>query len=168
MSNLIVIAFDNEYGAENTRDELEEMQKQELIKLDDAAVVIRKMDGKVKIKQAKNLVGIGTLGGAFWGTLIGLLFLAPWLGLAIGSITGALAGKFKDIGVDNDFIKEVGSSIAPGNSAIFLLVRQAVADKVIPGLAKFNGKIIKTSLTKEKEERLREAFSAEEEKVLVA
>ena len=168
MSNLIVIAFDNEYGAENTRDELVNLQKQGLIKLDDAAVVIRRMDGKVKIKQAKGLVGVGALGGAFWGTLIGLLFLAPWLGLAIGSVTGALAGKFKDIGVDDDFIKEVGSSIAPGNSAIFMLVRQAVADKVIPELAKFNGRIIQTSLSKEKEELLREVFSAEEEKVMVA
>ena len=167
MSNLFVIAFDNEYGAEQMRDALADMQKQELIKLDDAAVVVRKMDGKVKIKQATSLVGAGALGGAFWGMLIGLLFFAPWLGLAIGTITGGLAGKFTDIGVDDKFIKEVGNAIAPGNSAIFLLVRQAVADRVVPELAKFNGRIIQTSLSKEKEERLREAFSAEQEKVLV-
>ena len=168
MSNMFVIAFDNEYGADNMRDALGDLQKRELIKLDDAAVVVRKMDGKVKVRQAVSLVGVGALGGAFWGMLIGLLFLAPWLGLAIGSITGALAGKFRDIGVDDNFIKEVGSSIEPGNSAIFLLVRSAVADKVIPELKKFNGRIVQTSLSREAEEHLREAFSAEEERVAVA
>ena len=168
MSNLFVIAFNNEYGAEDMRDALVNLQKQELIKLDDAAVVIRKLDGKVKIKQATSLVGAGTLGGAFWGMLIGLLFLAPWLGLAVGAVTGGLMGKFRDIGVDDKFIKEVGNSISPGNSAIFLLVRSAVADRIIPELRKYNGKIIQTSLSKEAEEHLREAFSAEEEKVAVA
>lgn len=167
MSKMFVIAFDNEYGADNMRDALADLQKRELIKLDDAAVVIRKMDGKVKVKQATSLVGVGALGGAFWGMLIGLLFLVPWAGLAVGSITGALIGKFKDIGIDDNFIKEVGSSIEPGNSAIFLLVRQAVADKVVPELRKFNGRIVQTSLSKEAEEHLREAFSAEEEKVSV-
>ena len=113
-------------------------------------------------------MGAGALGGAFWGLLIGLLFLAPWLGLAVGAVTGGLAGKFHDIGIDDNFIKEVGGAINPGNSAIFLLVRQAVVDKVIPELRKFNGRIIQTSLSKEKEEKLREAFSAEEETVAVA
>lgn len=168
MSNLFVLAFDNEYGAENMRDALVNLQKRELIKLDDAAVVVRRTDGKVKVKQAVSLVGAGTLGGAFWGMLIGFLFLAPWLGMAIGAAAGAISGKLTDVGIDDKFIKEVGSSILPGNSAIFLLVRSAVADKVIPELRKFNGKLIQTSLSREDEERLRQAFSAEEEKVLVA
>ena len=168
MSNLIVIAFDNEHDAERVRDELGNMQKQELIKLDDAAVVIRKMDGKVKVKQATSLVGAGALGGAFWGMLIGLLFLAPWLGLAIGAAAGGISGKLIDTGVDDKFIKEVGNSISPGNSAIFLLVRKAVADKVIPQLARYKGRILQTSLSMEQEQKLRGAFSAEEEKVAVA
>jgi len=167
MSNLIVVAFDNEYEADEMRERLGDLQKRELIKLDDAAVVVRKMDGKVKVKQATSLVGAGALGGSFWGLLIGLLFFAPWLGLAVGAVVGGLAGKFTDIGVDDNFIKEVGNSIEPGNSAIFLLVRRSVADKIIPELSQFNGRIIHTSLSKEAEERLREAFSAEEEKVAV-
>lgn len=167
MSNLFVIAFDDEHSANDMESALGELQKRELIKLDDAAVVIRKMDGKVKVKQSRSLVGAGALGGAFWGLLIGLLFLAPWAGLAIGAATGGLMGKFTDIGIDDNFIKEVGASINPGNSAIFFLVRQAAADRVIPELAKFNGRIVQTSLSKEEEEQLRAAFSAEEELVTV-
>ena len=104
MANLIVFAFDNETEAERMRDTLVDMQKQEIISLQDAAVVIRKQDGKVKVKQAQSLVGVGALGGSFWGLLIGLLFLAPWLGLAIGAATGAVAGKLTDTGVDDKFI----------------------------------------------------------------
>lgn len=167
MSDLIVVAFQSETGAEQMRDKLIELQKQHLVTLDDAAVVVRREDGKVKVKQATNLVGAGALGGAFWGMLIGLLFFAPWLGLAVGAVSGALAGKFTDIGVDDKFIKEVGSTIEPGHSALFLLVREATTDKLMDRLESFKGeaKIIQTSLSKEDEAKLREVFSGHEEPV---
>ena len=162
MSQMVVFAFKDEKGAEQMRDELKALQKQQLITLSDAAVAVRKQDGKVKIKQATSLVGVGTLGGAFWGMFIGLLFFMPWMGLAIGAISGALAGKLSDVGVDDDFIKEVGAAIEPGSSALFLLVREATPDKVLDELTKFDAQVIRTSLTKEKEEALKAAFGAEE------
>jgi uncharacterized membrane protein len=162
MSEMIVFGFKTEIGAEEMRDSLGSLQKQQLLTLDDAAVVVRKADGKVKVKQAVDLVGQGALGGAFWGMFIGLLFLMPWMGLAIGAISGALAGKLSDVGVDDDFVKEVGAAIEPGTSALFLLVREATPDKVLDELTKFDAQVIRTSLTKEKEEALRAAFGAEE------
>ena len=92
MSTLVVLAFDNESGALDMRDELKRMQKEKIVKLDDAAVVIRGRDGKVKVKQAVSLVGKGVFGGAFWGMLVGILFVMPWLGLAVGAVSGALFG----------------------------------------------------------------------------
>ena len=162
MANLIVFAFDNETEAERMRDTLVDMQKQEIISLQDAAVVIRKQDGKVKVNQAQSLVGVGALGGSFWGLLIGLLFLAPWLGLAIGAATGAVAGKFTDTGVDDKFIKEVGENIEPGHSALFLLVTDATPDKVMDGLTDFNPKVYQTSLSEEDEAKLRAAFGEDD------
>ena len=162
MSDLIVLAFDNEKGAFQMRDKLFQLQKQHLIQLADAAVVVRKPDGKVKVKQAVSLVGSGALGGAFWGMLIGIIFWMPWLGLAIGAATGALSGKFSDIGVDDSFIKEVGATIEPGNSALFLLVVSATEDKVLDELKDFNATVLKTSLSNEGEAKLREAFGAED------
>ena len=85
MSDLVVFAFDNETGAADMAQAVKGLQKQELIRLEDAATVVRKQDGKPKVKQAQSLVGAGALGGSFWGLLIGLLFWAPWLGLAIGA-----------------------------------------------------------------------------------
>jgi len=99
------------------------------------------------------------LGGAFWGMLIGLLFWAPWLGLAIGAVTGAIAGKFSDVGVDDKFIKEVGAQIEPGHSALFLLVQSATQDKVLDEVKDFKATVIQTSLSDEQEAHLREVFS---------
>ena len=162
MANLIVFTFNNETEAERMRDTLVSMQKMELISLEDAAVVIRREDGKVRVKQAQSLVGAGALGGSFWGLLIGLLFWAPWLGLAIGAASGAIAGGMTDIGVDDKFIKEVGENIEPGHSALFLLVTDATPDKVMDGLCDFNPKVYQTSLSKEDEAKLREAFGEDD------
>jgi uncharacterized membrane protein len=162
MSQLVVFAFKDEMGAEQMRDALAGLQKLHLISLSDAAVVVRRQDGKVKVKQAVSLVGAGALGGAFWGMLIGLLFWAPWLGLAIGAAAGALGGKLSDVGVDDSFIKEVGNTIEPGHSALFLLIEDWTEDRVMEELTKFDAQVLQTSLSKEDEAKLRAAFGAEE------
>lgn len=138
------------------------LMKEELIDLKDAAIVIRKPDGKIKVKQATHLVGAGALGGAFWGMLIGLLFWAPWLGLAVGAVTGALLGATTDYGINDDFIKEVGAMIKPGGSALFLMISKWTEDKALDRLKKFNATIIRTSLSNEDEQKLKAAFGAGE------
>jgi uncharacterized membrane protein len=95
--------------------------------------------------------------------LIGLLFFMPWLGLAAGALGGAIGGKFTDVGVDDKFIKQVGNTIEPGHSALFLLVQSATADKVLPQLAKFDATVLQTSLSEENEAKLRDTFSAHDE-----
>jgi uncharacterized membrane protein len=161
MSSLVVLAFDNETGAEQLRDDLLQLQKEHLIGLEDAAVAVRNKEGKVKIKPVTSLAGAGALGGAFWGLLFGLIFFVPVFGMLVGAAAGALAGKYQDIGVDDKFIKEVGDTLQPGTSALFLLVREVVPDKVEDTLKKYkNVKVLKTSLTKEQEEKLRHAFAS--------
>jgi uncharacterized membrane protein len=163
MSELVVLAFDREEGASEMMSEISALQRQELIKLDDAAVVVRKLNGRVKVKQAQSLVGTGAVGGAFWGMLIGLLFLAPWLGAAIGAMGGALGGKMTDVGIDDKFIKQVGGTIQPGNSALFMLVRASTTERVLKRLQDFPGtSVLRTSLSEEQEAKLRAAFAAEE------
>ena len=158
MGNLVVLAFDNEAGAGQTVKEVEKLQKEQLIIVEDAAVVVRNKDGKAKIKQATSLAGVGALGGAFWGMLFGLLFFAPFLGMAIGAASGALFGKATDYGINDDFIKRVSAAIKPGNSALFLMVSEARVDKVVEKLKVYGGEIIHTSLSLEEEKALKEAF----------
>lgn len=118
------------------------------------------------VKQAVNLVGLeaasGGAFGAFWGTLIGLLFLNPLAGLltgaAFGAGAGALSGMLSDYGIDDDFIRSLGDTLEPGTSALFVLVRRATLDKVLPEVRPFGGKVIRTSLSMEQEARLRRAL----------
>lgn len=160
MSNLVVLAFPDQQGAARFSTEVQRMQKMNILKLEDAAIVTRELDGKAKVKQAQSLVGAGAFGGAFWGMLIGLLFWAPWFGLAVGAVSGALAGKFSDIGIDDDFIKSVGQQIEPGTSAMFMMVASSTPDRVLDEIRGHGQvKVLSTSLSKESEEKLREAFA---------
>lgn len=158
MSDLVVIAFDNEHTAFEMRAELAKMQKEYLIKMDDVVVVTKDDKGKPKLHQAVNLTAAGAVGGTFWGMLIGMIFLNPLLGAAVGAGAGALSGKLSDIGIDDNFMKELGESLTPGSSALFVLVRKATPDKVLAGLKQFKGKVIKTSLTKDEEDELRQVL----------
>jgi uncharacterized membrane protein len=158
MATLVVLTFKDQTGAEQMRDKLVGLQKQQLISLSDAAVVVRREDGKVKVKQAVSLVGAGALGGAFWGMLIGLLFFAPWLGLAIGAVSGAVGGALADTGVDDKFIKEVGNKIEPGHSALFLMMESWTEDKVLDEIQDFDAEVFQTSLSKEDEAKLKATF----------
>ena len=158
MSDLVVIAFDNEHTAFEMRAELAKMQKEYLIKMDDVVVVTKNDKGKPKLHQAVNLTAAGAVGGSFWGMLIGMIFLNPLLGAAVGAGAGALSGKLSDIGIDDKFMKELGESLQPGTSALFVLVRKATPDKVLEGLKQFKGKVIKTSLAKDEEDELRKVL----------
>ncbi|MFY7803901.1 MAG: DUF1269 domain-containing protein [Limnoraphis robusta] len=160
MSDLIAMSFDNEFKADEVLNTLAKLQKEHLIDLEDAAIVVKNAEGKVKLKQALNLVAAGAVTGGFWGLLFGTLFLSPLLGVAVGAATGALSGKASDIGVNDDFMKELGETLIPGTSAIFVLVRKATPDRVIEELKPFNGKILRTSLSADDEEQLKAALEA--------
>lgn len=159
MTELIVLAFDNDRTAFEVRDKLIDLQKTQIIKLADAAVAVRLPDGKVKIKQIVDLTADGALGGAFWGLLAGILFWMPLMGLALGTLLGALSGSMADYGVDDDFIQEVAKTIEPGHSALFLMVLQATTDRVVDEIKAWHPTVLRTNLSKEQEQKLRAAFS---------
>jgi uncharacterized membrane protein len=158
MSELVVIGFEDEHTAFAMRAELAKLQKEYLIDMEDVVVVTKDDKGKVKLHQAFNLTAAGAVGGAFWGTLIGLIFLNPLLGAAIGAGAGALSGKLRDIGISDKFMKELAETFKPGSSALFVLFRKVTPDKVLDQLKGFQGKILKTSLTADKEEELRKVL----------
>ena len=159
MSDLVVIGFDDEHTAFEMRAALVKLQKEYLIDMEDVVVVTKDEKEKVKLHQAINLTAAGAMGGSFWGMLIGMIFLNPLVGAAVGAGAGALSGKLSDIGIDDKFMKELGKTFTPGSSALFVLVRKATPDKVLEQLKGFKGgKVLKTSLTADKEEMLREVL----------
>ncbi|ESQ08871.1 MAG TPA: DUF1269 domain-containing protein [Chromatiaceae bacterium] len=165
MSNLVVISFPEEQLAFEMRAELVKLQKEYLIDMEDVVVVTKDAAGKVKLHQAVSLTSMGAIGGGFWGMLIGMLFLNPLLGAAVGAGAGALSGKLTDIGVNDQFMKELASHFKPGCSAVFVLVRKATNDKVLDALHSFQGKgkVLQTSLTKVEEAELRKVIEGDGE-----
>jgi len=158
MSNLVVIGFSDESTAFSMRAELIKMQKEYLLEMEDVVVVTKDEKDQVKLHQAVNLTASGAVGGSFWGLLIGFLFLNPIAGAAVGAGAGALSGKIADIGINDKFMKDLGETFTSGTSALFVLVRKATPDKVLEGLKGFEGKIIQTSLAKDREEELRKVL----------
>ena len=158
MANLIAIAYPDAATAEQVRAELGRASKEYLVELQDAVVVEHDADGKIKLHQAYSTTGVGAAGGAMWGGLIGLLFLAPVIGMAIGAASGALAGKMSDAGVNDDFMKQLGAKLPPGGAALIALGRSDAPDRVLERLAPFGGEVIQTSLSAEEEARLRSAL----------
>lgn len=157
MADLVVIAFQDQQTAFALRAELTKMQREYLIDMEDVVVVTKDEKGKIKLHQALNLTALGAVSGGFWGTLIGLIFLNPLLGAAVGAGAGAVSGALSDIGINNEMMKEFAESFKPGCAAVFVLVRKVTGDKVLAGLKEFSGKgkVLQTSLTKDKEDELR-------------
>ena len=160
MADLIVIEYDDMHQAEEVRLRLQKMQKDYLIDLADAVVAVKDEEGKVKLHQIHNLTASGAISGGFWGTLIGLIFLNPLLGMAAGAAAGAVGGALTDVGIKDNFMKEMASGFNNGTSALFVLVRKVTADKVLAELEGTGGKVLHTSLTHEQEDKLQAAISA--------
>jgi uncharacterized membrane protein len=160
MSTLVVIGYKDLYQAEEVRLKLWKLQKDYLIDLEDAVVATKDQAGKVKLQQAVNLTAVGAAGGGFWGSLVGLIFLNPLLGLAAGAAAGAVSGALTDVGIDDKFMKDLAATMQPGSSALFVLARRATPDKVLEELQGSGGTILQTSLSHDDEAKLQAALSA--------
>ena len=162
MATLTAWAFPGSGDAERAVEQLKALQAQQLVTIQDAAIVSWEIGAKKpKTRQLNNLAGAGALGGAFWGMLFGLLFFVPLLGAAVGAAVGALTGSMADVGIDDNFINGVKQRVTPGTSALFLLSSDAVVDRVKEGMGEFNGDLVASNLSADEEAKLREVFSEE-------
>jgi uncharacterized membrane protein len=162
MATVSVLKFPTAAGAESVLGQLATLQKDHLIKIHDAAIVSWPHGRKApKTRQLVNLVAMGTVGGLFWGMLLGIIFFTPLFGMAIGAAFGALGGAFRDYGIDDDFIKRVRTAVTEGTSALFLMTSDTVIDRVAEALKTTTFEIIATNLSSEQEQKLREAFAGD-------
>lgn len=173
MSELVCLAFKDSITADRELIELRAMEQAYVLDLEDAVIVVRDRNGKVHLKQCVDVFGGATTHGValgmLWGGLIGLLFMNPLAGL-LGSLAGGAGGGamtvaaneyglLNDYGIPDNFIKGLGNTIVPGTSAVFLLIRNFDQEKLSARISKYGGTILKTSLSREQEERLRTALA---------
>lgn len=159
MSDLVFIAFPTEQKAEEVRQKVLALQREYLIELGDAVVVVKNQEGHIKLNQMVNLTATGAASGALWGTLIGFIFLVPLLGTALGAASGALGGKMTDIGINDQFMKDAAGALQPNSAGLFLLIRKMTTDKVLADLRGVGGTLMKTSFDETQEAALREALA---------
>ena len=163
MSTLVVVGYKTRYKAEEVRLTLRKLERDYLVELEDAVVAVKDAKGQVKLNQSINLTATGALSGGFWGTLIGMIFMSPLLGLALGAFgasVGAVSGALSDVGIDDQFMKKLAATMTPNCSTLFVLVRKATPDKVLEELSGTGGTILQTSLSHEDEAKLQAALEA--------
>jgi len=163
MSDLIAVAFDDEFKAEQVRIDLLQMRHEHLVDLEEAAVVIHRKDGKVKLHHSTHFTVPVALGGGFVGCLVGLILINPVLalfGLVAGTGLGAVIGSIKEVGIDEKFMNDLGSHLKPGTSALFIVVKKTKPEAILQELKKFGGKVLQTSLKHDDENKLRAALDA--------
>lgn len=168
MSELIVIAYEDQHKAEEVRQKLLGLQREYLLDLEDAVVATKNQDGKIRLSQMFDTTLYGFAQGTFWGLLIGAIFLTPFFGAALGAASGAINGALTDVGIDDQFMKDVSQSLTPGSSALFVLVRKATPDKVLEEIKGLGGKVIRTSLTHDQQEKLQAALDGAKKEMAAA
>jgi uncharacterized membrane protein len=159
MSDLIAIVYPSEAKAEEVRQRLLTMQKEYLIKVSDAVIAVKTEAGQVKLNQLVNTAAVGATSGGFWGLLIGVLFLNPLIGVALGAASGAISGALTDYGINDAFMKKLSEDLKPGSAALFVLIHEMTAEKVLKGIQDAGGTVLQTSLDDSKEQKLREALA---------
>ena len=160
MATVTVVRFPSADGASTMLQQISDLQKQHLITLLDAAIVSWPAGEKApKTRQLVNLAAAGAATGMFWGALFGFIFMMPFFGAAVGAASGAFGGAFRDYGIDDDFIRRLRSEVTEGTSALFLMTSGAVVDRVAAALKREPFEIIATNLSREQEDKLRQAFA---------
>lgn len=159
MADLLAIAFPSEQQAEEARKTFFTLQKGYIVELGDAVVAVKTPDGSIKLNQLFSATAVGTASGAFWGALIGLIFLMPIPGAVLGAASGAVAGSLTDFGINDQFMKDVAKAVPVGGAALFVLVNKASTDKLLEELKGVGGKILRTSFDKSKEAAINAALT---------
>ena len=150
-SNLTVIVFDDELKAEEARLKLLKLQREGFVELEDAVVVVKEADGKVKVHQMHKMTRKGGVAGSITGLIVGSILLSPLFGVVFGAVTGAVSASLTDVGIDDRFMKDLAESFKPGTAALFTLVRRADPERVAAECFGFGGKVLVNSAGRERE-----------------
>ncbi|NUP36693.1 MAG: DUF1269 domain-containing protein [Streptomyces sp.] len=156
MSELIVIGYDDPEVADDAYNAVQRLQQDFVVNLNGLAIVSVDTEGKTHVDTPSRLVGVSAASGALWGTVFGLLFLVPGLGLLAGAAMGGLIGKLGKSGIDEQFRGQVQELLKPGSAAVVIMAGKITEDKFAGAMAPYGGTVLKTSLNDEDEKELAE------------
>src|SRR6516165_1984368 len=162
MAQLIVVGFKKDmYRASEVLNQLQNMDDEWVVDLHDAVAVYRDYNGKLRVDQSYQMTtGEGAGWGGLWGSLIGLTLAIPFTGGATAPAAGALdASWWKDeFGIPDEFVKQVGGMIQPGDSAIYALLRTADPETVANQFRGYGGTILSTTLSRNQQAKVEDVL----------
>lgn len=159
MSNLIVITFEGETTAAEALASVRTVERAGGFGLTDTAEISKNAAGQVHVK---NEWSSGTETGAVVGGVLGAMvtFFFPVAGAAAGAAAGAFVGSRIDPGVDGKFVDDVANGLAPGSSALFLMVKDGSDPAaLIAAFGGYRGKVYQTTLSSDFEDSLRRSLN---------
>jgi uncharacterized membrane protein len=157
MNQLLVVAFDHFDDARTAMAALRRLERDGRISFEDTALVQRDPDGTAHVKnEVSGTTEKATAIGALIGAVVSFAF--PLVGAAVGAAAGALVGRALDTGVNDRFVDEVKTTLRPGRSALFLVVRSSNLDATIAALRPYRGDVLQTTLPTEVEEAIEQAL----------
>ena len=147
---LVVKVFDDPGQAEEELRFVRDLRDQKTIKIRDAAILVREMDGTVSIKDTRDVdPKKGRLLGAITGGLVGLV--GGPAGVVVGALAGAgagtVAGKHIDLGFSDEFLRNLQDHLQPGKSALVVVVEHEFVVPLSESLARTEGVIAQQALT---------------------
>ena len=159
MSEIIVIGYDQQSTATQAYKEVLTLQQDFVVELTGLAIVRVDDEGKSHVETPQKIVGVSAASGALWGMLIGILFLVPFFGFALGGAMGALMGKMGKSGIDEQFRSQVQALLKPGGAAVVIMASKITDDKFANAMKQFGGTLLKTSLSEDDEKELASELS---------
>lgn len=154
MSELVVLAYDDEDTGKQAYAEVQELHRQFIVQLTGLAIITVDQDGKSHVDTPGRIVGASAASGAMWGMLFGLLFLSPAIGALLGGAMGALFGKLNRSGINNSFREQVHEMVKPGTTSVVIMATKITEDKFAAAMKPFGGQLVHTSLSEEDEREL--------------
>ncbi|MER8232649.1 DUF1269 domain-containing protein [Streptomyces sp. NPDC094049] len=159
MAELIVIGYDDHQVAEEALATVKDLERDHVVRLAGLAVVSRDAEGETHVDTSRRVVGATAATGALWGTVFGILFLLPGVGLLTGAALGGLVGRLAQSGVDDRFREQVDALLGPGTAAVVIMASKVTEDKFTAAMRPHGGTVLKTSLSDEDERDLAERLT---------
>lgn len=120
-TGIAIVTFQETEGAGKLFDMIRDLEKQKLVELEDAVIVVKAADGEVKVKETKDLTKAkGAAKGGTLGLVVGLMVGGPIGGVLLGAAAGALLSRKVDLGIPQDKIELVVADMVDGSSALFI------------------------------------------------
>jgi uncharacterized membrane protein len=148
-TELVVTIFDGEDAASAAFQALRQLEQNGGIAILDAATLVKHADGTSEIKDTQDVdTRHGAYFGVISGALIGLLGgpAGALLGSVAGAATGAVSASLIDLGFPKADLQALDDQLAPGSSALMVLVEETWLDQLDSALASFAGQSTRRSL----------------------